>query len=205
MKIFFCIVLLCILATSSYIYIYIYMYIYMCQSSHMCLCILATSSFIYIYIYIYVSVLISQFISPPPLEAISTESQPTPLDNLDWGVLSKWSWGGVKGPCFYTPVVISHWIHYYGKGKRSWIQWSTGSRVHRWALGCMGFSSCSTQVLEHRLKLLCGMWDLPGSGASPALSGKFFTTEPPGKPRTYLLSSRILFPRLKQKKNKQIY
>ena len=31
------------------------------------------------------------------------------------------------------------------------------------------------------------MWDLPGSGmepVSPALTGGFFTTEPPGKPRT---------------------
>ena len=30
-----------------------------------------------------------------------------------------------------------------------------------------------------------GMWDLPGSGiepVSPALAGRFFTTEPPGKP-----------------------
>ena len=29
------------------------------------------------------------------------------------------------------------------------------------------------------------MWDLPGPGiglASPALAGRFFTTEPPGKP-----------------------
>ena len=29
------------------------------------------------------------------------------------------------------------------------------------------------------------MWDLPGSGiepVSPSLAGKFFTTEPPGKP-----------------------
>ena len=33
------------------------------------------------------------------------------------------------------------------------------------------------------------MWDLPGSGikpVSPALSGRFFTTEPPGKPRVHL-------------------
>ena len=33
--------------------------------------------------------------------------------------------------------------------------------------------------------LLLGMWNLLGSGmgpVSPALAGKFFTTEPPGKP-----------------------
>ena len=44
---------------------------------------------------------------------------------------------------------------------------------------------------EHRLsscgpwaQLLLGMWNLPGSGIkpeSPALAGRFFTTEPPGK------------------------
>ena len=62
---------------------------------------------------------------------------------------------------------------------------STGSR-------CAGFSSCSLQALEHRLRscdaqaqLLCGMWDLPGLGIrpmSPALAGGFFTIELPGKP-----------------------
>ena len=58
------------------------------------------------------------------------------------------------------------------------LQWllllqSTGSRVH-------GLGSCSTWA-----QLLCGMWDLPGSGiepVSPALAGGFFTTKPPGKP-----------------------
>lgn len=67
-----------------------------------------------------------------------------------------------------------------------------------WALGLSGFSSCvnglgscGSQALEHRLntwgaqaQLLCGMWDLPGSGiklASPALTGGFFTPELPGK------------------------
>ena len=59
-----------------------------------------------------------------------------------------------------------------------------------------GLSSCSSQALEHRLNscgtwayLLFGMWDLPGSGIepmSPALVGKFFTTEPPGKPCNFL-------------------
>ena len=37
----------------------------------------------------------------------------------------------------------------------------------------------------HRLKLLQGMWDLPGSWIehmSPELAGGFFTTEPPGRP-----------------------
>ena len=62
---------------------------------------------------------------------------------------------------------------------------STGS-------GCMGFSSCGSRALEHRLsscgawaQLLRGMWDLPGPGlkpVSPALAGGFLTTAPPGKP-----------------------
>ena len=52
--------------------------------------------------------------------------------------------------------------------------------------------SCSSWALEHRLNsrraqalLLQGMWNLPGSGIEPvfpALAGRFFTTEPPGKP-----------------------
>ena len=65
------------------------------------------------------------------------------------------------------------------------LSWSTDFR------GC-GFSSCGSWALRHRPSscgaralLLCSMWDLPGSGIkpiSPALAGKFFTTEPPGKP-----------------------
>ena len=45
-------------------------------------------------------------------------------------------------------------------------------------------SSCGARAL-----LLHRVWDLPGSGikrASPARSGGFFTTEPPGKPLSYL-------------------
>ena len=41
-------------------------------------------------------------------------------------------------------------------------------------------NSCSTWAY-----LLCGTWDLSRSGidpVSPALAGRFFTTEPPGKP-----------------------
>ena len=54
-----------------------------------------------------------------------------------------------------------------------------------------GLSSCGSQALEHRLnccgaqaQLLRGMWDLPGPGVepvSPALTGRLFTAEPPGK------------------------
>ena len=61
---------------------------------------------------------------------------------------------------------------------------NTGSRR-------MGFSSCGSRALEHRLsscgaraQLLCGMWYLPEPGlepVSPALAGRFLTTAPPGK------------------------
>ena len=60
-------------------------------------------------------------------------------------------------------------------------------------------------VAEHRLQtrrlsncgswaqLLRGMWDLPRPGlepVSPALAGRFSTTEPPGKPQYELLEGR---------------
>ena len=55
-----------------------------------------------------------------------------------------------------------------------------------------GLSSCSFQALECQLNicgeqalLLHSIWDLPRSGVkpvSPALTGRLFTTEPPGKP-----------------------
>ena len=38
--------------------------------------------------------------------------------------------------------------------------------------------------MAHGLKLLRGMWDLPGTGnkpMSPALAGRFLTIAPPGK------------------------
>ena len=60
------------------------------------------------------------------------------------------------------------------------LLWSTDSRAH-W------LSSCGTRAL-----LLHSMWDLPGSGiepTSPALAGGFFTTEPPGEPRSIVSSS----------------
>ena len=67
--------------------------------------------------------------------------------------------------------------------------WSTGSRASVFA--ACGLSSCGSRAPEHRLCtsgtqawLLRSMWDLPGSGIkprSPALAGRFFATEPPGK------------------------
>ena len=49
-----------------------------------------------------------------------------------------------------------------------------------WALGAR-----ASLVAARGLKLLRGMWDLPGAGlepVSPALAGGFLTTAPPGKP-----------------------
>ena len=43
------------------------------------------------------------------------------------------------------------------------------------------------------------MWDLSGTvikPVSPALAGKFFTTQPPGKPCRLLLKSNFLYPSL---------
>ena len=58
-----------------------------------------------------------------------------------------------------------------------------------------GLSSCRSRALEHRLSsygaqvwLLCGMRDLSSQEIKPmsaALAGRFFTTEPPGKPWAY--------------------
>ena len=71
------------------------------------------------------------------------------------------------------------------------------------ALGCSGFSSCSSWALENRLsscgawvQLLHSMWDLPSPGSkpvSPALAGRFFTTEPPWKSLAYFSIRLFIF------------
>ena len=51
-----------------------------------------------------------------------------------------------------------------------------------------GLHSC-----DARASLLCGIWDLPRSGLklrSPALAGRFFTTELPGKPTFFKLKKK---------------
>ena len=62
------------------------------------------------------------------------------------------------------------------------------------AVGHSGFKSCGTWPLGSRAQaqslwlmglVVCGTWDLPRSGikpVSPAVAGRFFTTEPVGKP-----------------------
>ena len=72
-----------------------------------------------------------------------------------------------------------------------------------WALGHMGFSSCNSLALKHRLQscgapayLLLDMGDLPRPGIKPmslVLGGRFFTTESPEEPSIWfcLLPSAI--------------
>ena len=73
----------------------------------------------------------------------------------------------------------------------------------RWTsvVAARGLGSCGSRALGHRLNswaariyLLRGMWDLPRPGiepVSPTLAGGFFSTEPPGKPPTLLLSATV--------------
>ena len=61
---------------------------------------------------------------------------------------------------------------------------------------CGGFSCCRVWAVECRLsscgaraQFLCGMWDLPRpriEPVSPALTSRFLTIAPPGKPQTYI-------------------
>ena len=83
----------------------------------------------------------------------------------------------------------------------AWVSECSGCSF--WAArapGLTSFRSCSSQALEHRLNpcgtlalLLHGIWDLPESGLkpmSPALAGRLFTTEPPGKPSRWILMTK---------------
>ena len=94
---------------------------------------------------------------------------------LPGALLSLWRAMATLWLCY--PSVTFRWLL---------LLWSTGSRACR-------LSYCGSQALEHRLSindaqamLLCSMWDLPGSGIepmSPALAGRFFTSELPGRPQ----------------------
>ena len=76
---------------------------------------------------------------------------------------------GRRGPLFITvrgPLII------------------TASLVAEHRLQTRRLSSCGS-----RAQLLCGTWDLPGTGlepVSPVLAGRFSTTAPPGKPHDFL-------------------
>ena len=72
---------------------------------------------------------------------------------------------------------------------------STGSRACGLPVVARGLSSCGSWALEHKLSscvaqahLPYSMWDLRRSRiepVSPALADGFFTTKPPGKPRSF--------------------
>ena len=96
-----------------------------------------------------------------------------------------------------------------------------------WASHCVAFlvgehrlwvlrrHSCGSPALEHRLSRrgawalsLHGMRGLSGSGmepVSPALAGRFFTTEPSGKPWIFLIvGNPVLFTTMRSKLNFQM-
>ena len=89
-------------------------------------------------------------------------------------------------------IAVASFVVEHGLQVRRLLQlWHMGSVV----VAC-GLSSCGSRALErrlsscgHGLKLLRGMWDLPGPGlepASPALAGRFLihwqADSPPGEP-----------------------
>ena len=88
-----------------------------------------------------------------------------------------WLWREMASLWLWYPSFTFRWL--------LWL-WSSGS-------GACRHSCCGSQAREHRLSindtqamLLCSMWDLPRSGIepmSPALAGRFFTSELPGKPQ----------------------
>ena len=100
-------------------------------------------------------------------------------------------------PCreFFSPVAASRSCSLLRRSAASswWLLLlpSRGSRAH--GLRSLQQGSSGSRALEHRLRsrgararLLCSMWDLPESGINPvcpASAGRFFTTEPRGKPR----------------------
>ena len=88
-----------------------------------------------------------------------------------------------------------HWVFVAVSGAASlvavWLLLVVAFLVEHGLWGILGFSSCGSRAPARRLSscgsrayLFCGMWDLPRSGIkplSPALAGRFVTTEPPGK------------------------
>ena len=75
--------------------------------------------------------------------------------------------------------------------------WAPGAQASSVVAVC-GLGGCHFWALEHKLsscgagaQLFLGMWDLLVSGieaVSSALAGGFFTTEPPGKPLTFIFN-----------------
>ena len=80
------------------------------------------------------------------------------------------------------------WEDSFGVGNGNPLQYSCLGKSHgqRNLEGDSPQGGKESDTTEHaQAQLLYDMWDLPGSGmepVSPALAGRFFTTEPPGKP-----------------------
>ena len=69
-----------------------------------------------------------------------------------------------------TPLVVESRLRLHSSWASVLMAPGSGHRLHSWGA---------------RIWLPCGIWDPPGPGiepVSPALAGRFFTTEPPGKP-----------------------
>ena len=101
------------------------------------------------------------------------------------------------GLCCCTGLALAAESRSYSLAAALRLLLVVASLIAEHRLWCRSFSSCGSRALEHRLsncgawaQLFRGMRDLPGSGIelmSPALTGGFFTTEPPGRPpRTVL-------------------
>ena len=100
-------------------------------------------------------------------------------------------------------------IFLFGSARSPLLPMGPSLVVARWRLfggfpccGATGSSAVGSVVAVSRLpgcstqpQLLCSMWDPPRPGLepmSPALAGRFFTAEPPGKSRDLVLPKVLL-------------
>ena len=125
------------------------------------------------------------------------------MSHLNPSVVSVGFWERLQQPFFKTWALTSCFLFFFfilhkASGYSGFFSscgvWGLCSSCGAWASHCSGFSSCGPWALGHRLNslgtwasLLLGMWDL-WSGIkpiSPELADRSFTTEPPGKPKSY--------------------
>ena len=84
------------------------------------------------------------------------------------------------------------------------LQWVGATlRCSVWVSQCSGFSCCTAQALGTWASVVVShdMWNLPEPGIKsmpPALAGRFFTTEPPGKPSYVFLYCVVI---IQQRRN----
>ena len=114
---------------------------------------------------------------------------------LVWLFSSCSGWG-------YSPVVVCSLLI------------AVASRCGAQALGCTGFRSCDAWVQPLQLPgsrvrawLLHSIHDPPGprmESVSPALAGRFFTSEPPWKPKNWFFKRLIKLANLYKTKMKEV-